>query len=96
VEPGLQFSGLVGQVRVHDGVLSDAQVLQNFNAEKANYHYDASSTYLRRRRPNFQRRQSIDTLSTTLPPQVMAPSSPTLSGLGLIKPMVSSGERELQ
>jgi len=46
VEPALQLSGLVGQVRVHDGVLTDTQVTQNFNAEKANYHYDASSNYL--------------------------------------------------
>ena len=46
VEPGLKFSGLVGQVRVHDGVLSDTQVTQNFNAEKGNYHYDAAGTYL--------------------------------------------------
>jgi hypothetical protein len=46
VEPGLKLSGLIGQVRVHDGVLSDAQVTQNFNVEKANYHYDAGGNYL--------------------------------------------------
>jgi hypothetical protein len=42
----LKFSGLIGQARVHDGVLTDAQVMQNFDAEKANYHYDAGSNYL--------------------------------------------------
>jgi hypothetical protein len=46
VEGGLQFSGVLGQVRIHDGVLTDAQVTQNFNAEKTNYHYDAAGTYL--------------------------------------------------
>jgi hypothetical protein len=46
VEPALQFSGLIGQVRVHDGVLTDAQVAQNFNTEKLNYHYSAANTYL--------------------------------------------------
>jgi len=46
VEPGLQFSGVVGQVRVHDGVLTAAQVAQNYNTEKTNYHYDAANNYL--------------------------------------------------
>ena len=34
---GLKGSLMIGQVRIHDGVLSDAQILSNYNAEKDNY-----------------------------------------------------------
>jgi hypothetical protein len=46
VEPALRLSGLIGQVRVHDGVLTQTQVTQNFDAEKLLYHYDAAGSYL--------------------------------------------------
>ena len=35
VEPGLRGSLTIGKVRIHDGVLTDAQVLANYNEEKA-------------------------------------------------------------
>ena len=35
--PGLKGSLMIGQVRIHDGVLSDAQILANYNSEKDNY-----------------------------------------------------------
>ncbi|MEZ5305162.1 MAG: LamG-like jellyroll fold domain-containing protein [Verrucomicrobiales bacterium] len=37
IEPSLQLSGYVGQVRVHSDVLSDAQILTNYNQEVGNY-----------------------------------------------------------
>lgn len=35
--PGLRGSLTVGAIRIHDGVLSDAQILNNFNAEVGSY-----------------------------------------------------------
>jgi hypothetical protein len=38
------FGGVVGRVRVHDGVLSGADILNNFNAEKATFQLAARPT----------------------------------------------------
>ena len=35
VTTGLRYSGTIGRVRVHDGVLTPAQIAANYNAEKA-------------------------------------------------------------
>lgn len=42
----LRLSGAIGKVRIHDGVLSDAAVAQNFNTEKGAFNFSASGTYL--------------------------------------------------
>ncbi len=54
-------------MRIHDGVLTDAEVAQNFNAEKTGFGYNAGNTYLK---TNGQlslgpvHRYSFDNLST--------------------------------
>jgi hypothetical protein len=47
IEPGNRLGGAIGKVRVHEGVLSDAQIASNFNLEKTAYGRVDETTYNR-------------------------------------------------
>jgi hypothetical protein len=47
IDGGNRFGGVLGKVRIHDGVLSDSQIANNFNLEKTAYGRVNETTYNR-------------------------------------------------
>jgi Concanavalin A-like lectin/glucanases superfamily len=47
VTEGLRLGGVISKVRIHDGVLTGAQVAQNFTVEKTSFGYDAFNAYVK-------------------------------------------------
>ena len=62
---GLKGTLAIGRVRIHDGALSDAQILSNYNAEKAAFF---NPRHRNRRRPNRYRRIPCIATASIIPP----------------------------